>query len=248
MVVATDNFKLATFASGDVDARKLAIVLPGFLESKDHSHMRGHVDFLAKQGYYALSFDPPGTWDSEGDISLYTMTNWLRSIEEMIEYFGSRPTFVMGTSRGGSMAMLAAIHNNFVFAFAAVMSKASYAPEAGTIHPIDEWKQAGYRIYNPRVPGHPDLKRVFKVPYSVVEDSQQYNMVENLRTLTKPKLFIEGKQDTVIKPEVVRAAFDIAAAPKQLASVDSEHIYPRYPEVIKEVNRVVGEFLSSQFR
>jgi pimeloyl-ACP methyl ester carboxylesterase len=246
MIIATDSFKLAVYSQGNSDSAKLAVVLPGFLDTKDHPHMRSHVDFLANHGSYALSFDPPGTLESEGDISLYTMTNWLKSIEELITHFDSRPTFTMGTSRGGSMAMLAAIRDPRFFAFAAVMSKASYAPDAYTIHPIDDWKQKGYQIFTPRVPGNPDQKKEFKVPYSAVEDTQQYNMLEALGALTKPKLFIEGTNDTTVKPEVVRAAYETAAEPKQLSAVNSDHMYRRHPDVIKEVNHIVAEFLNKE--
>ena len=243
MLIATKSFNLAVYTQGDPNANKIALVLPGFLDTKDHPHMRSHVDYLSVQGFYALSFDPPGTWGSEGDISLYTMTNWLKAIEEVIAYFGARPTFTMGTSRGGSMAMLAAIRNPHVFAFASVMSKASYAPEASTIHPVEEWKRDGYRVFRVTIPGHPGNKREFKVPYSVVEDTQHYDMLEDIRTLSKPKLFIEGKQDTTVRPEVVRAAFEAAAEPKWLYTVDSDHIYRRHPEIIEAVNSRIGQFL-----
>jgi pimeloyl-ACP methyl ester carboxylesterase len=145
MTISTPTFKLAAYAQGDPQADKLALVLPGFLDTKDHPHMRSHVEFLATQGFYALSFDPPGTWGSGGGIADYTMTNWLAAIEELIAHFGSRPTFVMGTSRGGAMAMLAAISNPHIYSFAAVMSKPSYAPEAETYHNVGEWQRDGFR-------------------------------------------------------------------------------------------------------
>ena len=70
-VINTPNFKLATYQAGDPDAQKLALVLPGFLDTKDYAHMKAHVDLLAAQGYFALSIDFPGTWESGDDIELY---------------------------------------------------------------------------------------------------------------------------------------------------------------------------------
>ncbi len=79
-IIKTPSFELAVYIKGKSDAKKLALVLPGRLETKDYPHMRSHVNYLAKRGYLALSFDPPGTWDSPGEIEFYTMTNYLKAI------------------------------------------------------------------------------------------------------------------------------------------------------------------------
>jgi hypothetical protein len=41
---------------GDQDAAKLALVLPGRLDTKDYAHMVSAVDFLSARGYLAVSF------------------------------------------------------------------------------------------------------------------------------------------------------------------------------------------------
>src|SRR3989338_7497483 len=120
-MVKTNSFTLATYQKGDPISSKLALVLPGKLDTKDYAHMRSHVDFLSNLGFLALSFDPPGTWESPGDISLYTTTNYLKAVDELIEYFGNKPTFLMGHSRGASVSMIAASRNPKIMAYAAVM-------------------------------------------------------------------------------------------------------------------------------
>ena len=67
-LIKTESFQLATYSQGDSESKKLALVLPGKLDTKDYSHMKSHVKYLAIMGYFALSFDPPGTWESKGDI------------------------------------------------------------------------------------------------------------------------------------------------------------------------------------
>ena len=89
-VIQTDSFEIAVYSKGDINSKKFALVLPGKLDTKDYFHMKSHVDYLAHLGFFALSFDPPGTWDSPGDIRLYTMTNYLKAIHELIAYFGNR--------------------------------------------------------------------------------------------------------------------------------------------------------------
>src|SRR3990167_9150866 len=118
-MIKTNSFTLATYQKGNPDSKKLALVLPGKLDTKDYAHMRSHVDFLANLGFFALSFDPPGTWESPGDISLYTTTNYLKAIDELIKHFGNKPTFIMGHSRGASISMMGASRNSKIMAYAA---------------------------------------------------------------------------------------------------------------------------------
>src|SRR5690349_20918923 len=106
-MIKTRSFELAVNASGNKNASKLAIVIPGRLDTKDYAHNVSHVDYLSSKGYYAVSFDPPGTWDSPGDIELYSTTNCIKAVDELIEYYGNKPTLLLGHSRGGSIAMLA---------------------------------------------------------------------------------------------------------------------------------------------
>ncbi|MEJ0073023.1 MAG: alpha/beta hydrolase [Candidatus Saccharibacteria bacterium] len=116
------NFELATYEQGNSEAERLAIVLPGRLDTKDYAHIRSHVDFLASLGYHALSFDPPGTWESPGDISLYTTTNVQQAIQEIIELFGDKPTVIAGHSRGGSHALLSGVAFPAITHMVAIMS------------------------------------------------------------------------------------------------------------------------------
>ena len=137
-IITTKSFELAIYANGSLSSNKIALVLPGKLDTKDYAHMHSHVEFLATKGYFAISFDPPGIWESSGNIKIYNMTNYLKAINELIQYYGNKPTFIMGHSRGGSMAMLAGIKNSYVTHFASLMSSYSYNPSftnnIGAIH------------------------------------------------------------------------------------------------------------------
>lgn len=241
LFIKTKSFNLATYSKGESNAQRLALLLPGLLDTKDYPHMRSHVDFLAGKGFFALSFDPPGTWESPGDINIYNMTNYLKAIDELIEHFGNKPTFVMGHSRGGTMAMLAGITNSHTTAFAAVFS--NYNPSVSPLYNDDEWKSKGYKDSWRDLPYDPTQKRLFKLPYSFVEDQKQYETLEGLKQNNKPKLFFLGTRDTLIKPETIRTEYRVAAEPKQLYELDSDHDYRWHPELIEEVNRVVGNFI-----
>ncbi|KKR09386.1 MAG: hypothetical protein UT37_C0022G0007 [Parcubacteria group bacterium GW2011_GWA2_39_18] len=239
-LIKTKDFDLATHTRGNSSSPYLALVLPGRLDTKDYPHMLSHVEYLAKRGYFALSFDPPGTWESPGSIQLYTMTNYLKAINELIEYFGNKPTFIMGHSRGGSMAMLAGIGNPYITSFASVMSTYSYKPEVHGGYPDEQWEKDGYKIHKRDIPGKTNEFVEFRLPYTFLEDQIQYDMLAGLKESKKPKLFILGQHDKTVLPGIVKTAYDAASDPKVLGMINSDHSYGVNNSLIKEVNDIIG--------
>lgn len=240
--IKTKSFRLAIYSKGSPKSPKLALVLPGKLDTKDYSHMQGHTEYLANKGYFALSFDPPGTWESPGDIKLYTMTNYLKAVDEVIKYYGNKPTFIMGHSRGATIATIAGVRSKHTFAFAAVMSsfsKGSFQEESDK-----EWKKKGFAISRRDLPPGGGEKIIeFKLPYSFFEDQKKYDLTEDISSSTKPKLFILGKHDDLIPPDTIKETFRLFAEPKEIYELDSDHDYRHYPHLIKRVNEIVGKFL-----
>lgn len=241
-MIKTRSFSLATYSRGSEATEKLALVLPGRLDTKDYPSMRSHVDYLANRGYYAASFDPPGTWESEGDISLYSMTTYKQAIDELIEILGNKPTLLIGHSRGGSIVMLAGPKNPYVVAGIMVMSHPSFVPVEGD-KPDLEWKERGFKLNRRDIPGSEEFKE-YQLPYSFVEDQEQYDMREDLKKWRVPKLFVYGERDVTVKPEVVREAYQLAVEPKELASIPWDHDYRQSQEMITKVNKLAGNFLN----
>lgn len=190
-----------------------------------------------------MSFDPPGTWESGGDYRLYTMTNYLKAINQLIVYFGNRSTFVMGHSRGGSMAMLAGLKNERVRAFAAVMSWHSFGSEDMGKEIDKEWKRVGYKLEKRELPEDPATIKEIKLPWEFYEDQLHYQMTDELRECDKPKLFVAGKRDVTVKSEEVEYVYELSAEPKKLVMVDAGHDYRKDDRLIHEVNAIVEEFL-----
>lgn len=245
-ILKTKSFELALYMKGDTEASELALVLPGKLDTKDYPHMRSHVEYLANRGYCALSFDPPGTWESKGDISIYTVTNYHKAVNEVVEYFGNRPTFLVGHSRGGSIAMLAGIMNPYVRSFASIMSYYTFLPKVHGEYPNKVWKEKGYRLSQRDLPGQSAHKtKLYTLPYSFLEDQIMYDMGSALSVSKKPKLFMYGRKDTLVTPEVVKKGYEISSKPKQLQELDSDHDYRFNADLIQQVNKYLGEFLDS---
>lgn len=236
VMLQISSFNLAVYHLGDTDSEKLALVLPGKLDTKDYPHMKSHVNFLSRQGYLALSFDPPGTWESEGEIHDYTMTNYLMAITELIEHYGNRPTLLVGHSRGGSMAMLGALRNPYVNSFVAIMSQAGPSR-------FDSEVVEGCTISMRDLPDDPSKMKKFKLPLSYYNDARKFDLLPELGTCVKPKLFIFGTQDDIIKPEIVKAAYTASAEPKWIESVESGHDYRYDSHIIDQVNKKIFDFL-----
>ncbi len=240
-LVKTKSFELALYSKGDPVSNKLAIIVPGRLDTKDYIHNTSLVDYLADKGYFALSFDPPGIWESPGSIDLYTTTNYLKAVDEIIEYFGNKPTVLAGHSRGGTIAMLAGPKNPYVTHIIPIFSY------YGT--PSDPEPD---RVVNGRVVSLRDMppgtektqeQKEFLLPLNYFKDGAQYNALPGLQTCTKPKLFFYGTQDAANDPKDTKKAFEESAEPKMIHAVESEHDYRYHPHIVEEVNRVIGSFL-----
>lgn len=239
--IKTKTFELAVYQKGDPNSSKLAIVIPGRLDPKDYVHNTSLVDYLASRGYFALSFDPPGTWDSPGGIELYTTTNYIKAVDELIEYFGNKPTLLAGHSRGGTIAMLAGPKNSHVTHFISIFSYYG-APSDPEKERIVDGKVISFRDLPP---GNMKTKkqREFALPLNYFEDGKRYNALAGLKNCTKPKLFFYGIEDDVNDPEDVKKAYEESAEPKMLHALNSDHDYRYHPMLIEEVNQIIGKFL-----
>lgn len=243
MTIKAQSFELAIYLKGDPEAAKLAIINPGRLDTKDYAHMTSLVDYLANKGYLALSFDPPGTWESPGGIELYSTTNVCKAIDEVIEYYGNRPTVLIGHSRGGTHALLAGTTNQYVTHYAAIMSH--HGPTNVGLPKEGDAVSISHRDLPPGTTRTSE-QREFALPAAYFTDQQQYDALPALKHSTKPKLFIYGKQDVLVSPESVKSMYDQSAEPKMIHGVDVEHDYRLHPAAITEANNVIGDFLKTR--
>jgi pimeloyl-ACP methyl ester carboxylesterase len=163
--------------------------------------------------------------------------NYLTAIDEMIDHFGSRPTIVLGHSRGGTMAILSGIRNPHVTHFIAVMSHYGPSERPDTTDAF----YTSHRDIPPGTERTKEQKRI-TIPMTYFDDDTQY---VGLETCTKPKLFFFGTRDVLVTPEDVQETYALASEPKQLHTLNSVHDYRLQPEIIDEVNRVTADFLAS---
>ncbi len=214
----------------------------GRLDTKDYVHNTSLIDYLGEHGYHALSFDPPGTWESPGGIELYTTINCIKAVNELIEYFGNKPTVLIGHSRGGTVAMFVGPNNPHVISIIPIFSyyRPPSDPEPDR---IENGALVSYCDLPPGTGRTKEQKR-FDLPLAYFEDGAQYDALPALKTYTKHKLFFYGSEDTMNDPEDVKVVYEKSAWPKEIHAIRSEHDYRLHPEAVAEVNGDIGEFLS----
>ena len=239
--IKTKSFELAAYVKGNRRAKKLAIVLPGRLDTKDYAHATAHVDYLSRKGYLAVSFDPPGIWESDGEINLYTTTNYIKAIDEVMEYFGNKPTLLVGHSRGGTVAILAGANNPNVTGLVLLM--ASYGhPTPPSKAEIKLGFHVEYRDYPVKRHGSKKRKR-FELPMAYFIDGRKYNPLQHLKKCDKPKLMIfgEGDEDTPINK--AKNIYKSVPYPKTLKVLNCGHEYWHSPQLLKKMNDIIGKFI-----
>lgn len=230
----------------DVSSDKLAILLPGYLDSKDYPHLVALAEDLKNDGYTAVRFDPAGTWESEGDISEYTISGQLEGVRNVLEYmlkqYQYKNILLGGHSRGGFVSILYAAQDPRISKVLGIM------PPYALIKTVDDdkienWRKTGFRISKRDIPNSKEEKE-FRVPYSNIEDTKQYNVLETVSKLHIPVLLVTGEFDDVISPEDVKKIYDKANEPKKFIELKNiDHDYRLNPGDIKKVNSEITKWL-----
>jgi hypothetical protein len=242
-LIKTKSFTLAVRTEGDKNASKVVIMLPGRLDTKDYANFVSHLEYLAGKGFYAVAMDPPGTWESPGPIDLFTTTNYIKAVNELIEYFGNRPTLLLGHSRGGNIAILASTNPHVVGIVLVISSYGAPYPPKSPVNGV----QMEYRDLPP---GRERTKEQveFAMSLKYFEEGKNFDTLAVIKNCKKPKLMFSATNDKYYTPREIEEIYDSVPEPKMLFELNSDHGYRRHAEVIKEVNRVMGKFIDKYLK
>jgi len=230
---------------------KLAILLPGYLDSKDYPHLVSLAKDLSNVGYTAVRVDLTGMWESGSNIEDYTVTQHLKDIQNVVEYMLTENKYehivIGGHSRGGFLSILYAIKDSRISAVIGIMPPYALLARNVNKEKVKKWEEAGSRIYSLDVPGSNKEKKEVKVPYSNIEDTKKYNLLNEINMLHCPLLLIAGELDEVILPTDVEDIYKEANDPKKYIVLQGiGHNYRNYPEQIERVNKEIIEFLQNK--
>jgi alpha-beta hydrolase superfamily lysophospholipase len=223
---------------------KLAILCPGNLDSKDYTHLVKLAEALTEQGYTVVRFDPIGTWESEGDTSEYTVTQYLNDIKNVLEYMLGKANYTHvllgGHSRGGQLSILYAARDPRISIVVGIM--ASSGPVIGTQR--KEWEKSGVRISLRDLPNNKTGVREFRLPFSHVLDRDQYDAVGDAAKIKAPVILLAGELDTSVLPENVKEIYDNANEPKKFILLKGiDHEYRHDLSEIEVVNKEILDAL-----
>jgi len=223
---------------------RLAILCPGYLDSKDYKHLVGLSEELSQKGYTVVRFEPTGTWESEGEISDYTTTQYLEDIKNVLEYMLKENTYTYillgGHSRGGQVSLLYAARDSRISFVLGIMP--SSGPMVGRRR--EEWKETGVSVSQRDLPDNRQEKKEFHVPFSHVEDRDKYDVVGDVKNIHVPVVFIAGELDDLVLPEDVKEIFNNANEPKKFITiVGIGHDYRHNDDEVKMVDEKIIENL-----
>lgn len=240
-LIQTPGYKLAVNTNGDESSPKLAILMPGRLDTKDYVNFTDHAVFLSKLGYFVVVPDPPFSWDSPGELANYTTSNYLQAVHELIDHFGNRETLLLGHSRGGAVAMLASTNKavkGLVLINAAYGNPSPPRPEEIQNGVLPEFRDLP--------PGNvrSEEKIRFDLPMTYFEDGAKHDPLGTLKSFSGAKLLVHATRDEFTKLETVKEIYASLTEPKMFLEIDCTHDYRLFPEVIKSLDEALGQFVS----
>ena len=146
----------------EIKTDKLAILCPGYLDSKDYAHLVALANMLATRGYVAVRLDPMGTWESGGEISDYTTTQYLEDIRIVLEFMLGENAFkhvlLGGHSRGGQLSIIYAARDNRISSVLGIMASTGkpYSDDDE-----EKWEKKGIRISQRDLPDNIEGRKEF---------------------------------------------------------------------------------------
>ncbi len=226
-------------AEGD----KLAILCPGFLDSKDYSGLLDLAKRLNKQAYTVVRFNPTGTWESAGEIADYTITQYLKDIKNVLDFMLKEKNYQQillgGHSQGAQLTILFTAKDLRISQVLAIMP--SSGPTIGERR--TNWKKNGY-IGTRDLPFSRKQTIEFKVPFSRVLDRDQYDALGDIKKIKVPIFIIAGELDEIVLPAEVKKLY--ANQPKLFLSLPAiGHDYRLNDDEVKFVNDKIMEKLEN---
>lgn len=201
-----------------------------FTCNKNFAAVRYISAALAAKGFGVLSFDFTGLGESEGD---FTDTNFSGSVDDLIcaaEFLRNNyqaPTVIVGHSLGGAASLLAAHGFDQIKAVATIGTPA--APQHVTNllqHRIAEINEKGTAEIN--IGGRP-----FIIKKQFIEDLNEQNLLNVVRTMRKAFLFLHSPQDKIVPIGNAGDLYGAAFHPKSFVSLDgADHLLSRREDAL----------------
>jgi len=243
-IKSTHGYLSASVEYPTVKTDKLAILCPGYLDSKDYSHIVSLSHTLSKKGYTVIRFDPTGTWDSDGDISKYSVSQYLEDIKSVLEYMlgtsDYKTILLGGHSLGGRVSLIYASLNPRISQVVSMMSAFALLEE----EVCKEWKEKGFRLSSRDIPNTLNENREYIVPYSFLEDMIKRTNINDLVNIKVPVILVVGEIDKSVPLDKVKDLYNHLNDPKSLIVIPCiSHDYIHSEKEIEMVNEKIIDII-----
>ena len=214
------------------DAAVSVFYLHGFASSEGSTKAAYFAERLREHGValQCPDFNRP-------DFATLTMTRMLDRVKEQLEQLASRPATLIGSSLGGTLAILAAerfaaqVHRVVLLAPAVMFAKPGHhllPPER-----IDEWRRRGSLPFL-----HFAFNAERALNYTFYEDSLQYDAFA--ARIDQPTLVFQGLRDASVDYRTVEA-FANARSNVTLSLLDDDHqLIASLPRIWESVAAFLG--------
>jgi len=220
---------------------KLALLLPGYLDSPDYFHLVTFEKRLKKLGYTVERLDACNLWQT-GDINNYSITNFLQQIKNRIDFYKNQnpdEILLLGHSNGGFAAIIAGNK------FSEVTQIIALCPPPDKTGSEVKWKD-GLRVSKRDLPNNPNEFRDFAIPISYLKDAIRYSAVDEVKNINKPLMIFIGLDDQVVPPSETEEIVDAANNPYVVRLEGVGHDFRKSEEQINRVADEIVKFLKIQ--
>lgn len=218
---------------------KVALLLPGYLDSPDYRHMLNFEKGLKELGYTVERLDPCNLWKTK-DTKNYTVSNFIKQIKERVDYYkGQNPEEIVliGHSMGGFSAIVAGSKIDEVTKIVAL------CPPPDRKHSVHKWGENGVRTSKRELPDNPTEFIEFAIPYSHVTDFLQYSAVDEAKKITKPLMIFIALDDVVVPPSDTEKIVNAASNPYVVRQKNMGHDFRHSQEECDIVMSEIKKFL-----
>ena len=176
----------------DRSSHACVVVAHGMLSSKGSDKHRMICEAAAEAGVLALRFDFRGRGDSGGDPSILTVSNEIEDLSAVIAFVrdrGCSRVMVVGSSLGGSVALLVGAKNNGLLGLVTIA-----APARLPNRPRDAWGGSGQSNRDNLIEVAPGEF----IDAAFFRDAARHDVEAAAHALACPLLIIHGRADPVV--------------------------------------------------
>lgn len=191
--------------------RAAALLCHGMQSSKESEKLMMLGRQLAERGILALRFDFSCSGESEGDradVTYSAEVEDLRAAWELVLKFAPKKIGLVGSSMGGTVALLFAAAEKNVAALATIaapLHPERFTEKFLTPDQAREWRERGFIVYNEQ-----------RLNVSLLHDVERLDIMGAARAIACPTLVIHGDEDDTVPVAEGRELYGLLNAPKRL--------------------------------